>query len=694
MADSAMENPTTPPPAQPSPHPFLGYLRSEQTLFLLFALAVGIGGGLIAMGFTTLTEQFSHLVFQREGSIISIARSLPAWATLTAPALGGLGAGLLMAWTRRRARSQVTMATIMEAVTLRKGLLSLSNTVLKAGASLCAIATGGSVGREGPIVQLSAAIGSKLGQLRRLSEFRVRILVACGVAAGLAGAYRTPIAAVLFVLEIVAGVLAVEMLGPLIIASVAASVVVTAIWSGPLYAVPVFHFVSSWELVFYAGLGLAAGLVGPFFLACLSHGARFSDRTPLPIPARTALGGLAVGAIALVLPEVWGNGYPVVDRILNDPSPALGGLLILLLGKMLATVFTVSSGSPGGVFTPTMVLGAALGASVGLLSNVWLGDLSATTGAYALVGMAALIGATTHAPLTGAVLVMELTGDYEVVLPLLLSCGIATLVARRLRPDSIYTAELRRRGVAWEGSPEQRLLQTLKATDIMRGDVEPLSANAPFQALVDQFSSTRVRVLYVVDSAGMYLGAIDLHAVKGILEASELGQLLIASELAQPTPVVESDATLALLNERLWLIDNGELPVVDHGRFLGVVTRRDLLGAIDREILRRDLLVARFGWHDAQGEQHTDYVELPAGQQISRVSVPGWMAGRTIRELDIRRRFGVNVVAVVRTDTEGNETRRSAEAGKRFERGEDLIVLGTREALKAFREAAPIPKRK
>ncbi|MEQ8766387.1 MAG: chloride channel protein [Planctomycetota bacterium] len=674
-------------PERPAERPFLAYLRSEQTIFLLFALSVGILGGLFAVGFTKLTEWVSELIFRREGSIIEIAENLPPWFRLSAPAAGGFGAGLFMLWAKRRSGSQVSMATIMEAVTLRKGLLSFRNTAIKAAASLSAIATGGSVGREGPIIQLSAAAGSKIGQLRRLSEFRVRILVACGVAAGLAGAYRTPIAAVLFVLEIVAGVLAVEMLGPIIIASVAASVVVTSFHAGPLYAVPAFHFVSSWELCFYAALGLAAGLAGPLFLASLSRTAKFVESVRLWFPLRTAIGGLAVGAIALGLPEVWGNGYPVVDRILNDASPALLALVVLFVGKLVATTCTVSSGSPGGVFTPTLVLGAALGATLGLLSNAWLEESSASVGAYALVGMAAMIGSTTHAPLTGAVMVTEMTGDYEIVLPLLLSCGIATLVARVCQRDSIYTAELRRRGIAWEGSPEQRLLQTLRAQDIMRSDVEPISANTPYQKLVDRFSATRVRVIYVVDQSGQYLGAIDLHAVKGILEASELGSLLIASELVQPTPAVEPDATLALLNERLWLIDNGELPVVSKGHFQGVVTRRDLLGAIDREILRRDMLVARFGWRDQQGQRHTDYVELPEGQEIQRVAVPAWMAGRTLGQVDIRGRFGVNVVAIVVTDAEGNETRRPPKATEQLARDEDLIVLGARESLAAFQLA-------
>jgi CIC family chloride channel protein len=273
-------------------------------------------------------------------------------------------------------------------------------------------------------------------------------LIAAGTAAGFTAAYNTPLAAVLFVLEVVVGVVALDTVVPVLIATVVATTLTrAAVGEGPIYGQRAFHLSSPAELLAFGGLGLFAALGAQAFMRMLSWGERLFRQSWLKPPWRSALGGLLAGALVAVLPEVAGNGYEPLNAILNG-SFAVGFTLWLLLGKCLATTASVSSGSPGGVFTPTLLLGGGLGfVYAAALSHTGLALGAA--GGYALVGMAAATAATTHAPMMAAVMVFELSGDYAIALPLVLATALATFASRSLRSDSIYTAELRQRGVAW-----------------------------------------------------------------------------------------------------------------------------------------------------------------------------------------------------------------------------------------------------
>jgi len=412
----------------------------------LFGVAVG------AAGFAVLFRYAIALVFQhlyRATDVLAAFRALPFYAAIALPLMGGAVAGGLGA-VAVRLKGGHGVGEVMEAVALGKGRISLRLTLLKAVGSWLAIVTGGSVGREGPLIQFGGGLGGTLGRAFRLRERQIRALIAAGTAAGFAAAYNTPIAAVLFVVEVVTGVVALDILLPTIIATpIATALTRLAIGGGPIYGQRSFSMGSNAELALYAGLGLLAGVAGPLFMQLLSAGERLFARLVAKRAPRAALGGALVGLMAIVLPQVTGNGYEAINLILAERL-SLGLLLILLVAKALATTASVSSGSPGGVFTPSLFLGAALGGSVGhLISRSGLPIGPNAVAAYALVGMAAMIAATTHAPLMATVLVFELSGDYAIVLPLLTACAIATVLSRRVHRESIYTEELRRRGSRW-----------------------------------------------------------------------------------------------------------------------------------------------------------------------------------------------------------------------------------------------------
>jgi chloride channel protein, CIC family len=386
----------------------------------------------------------------RAVDVLSAFQALPWYARVLIPAVGGSLAGLLGA-VAAKLKGGHGVGEVMEAVALGKGRISLRLTLLKAFGSFLAIVSGGSVGREGPLIQFGGGLGSTLGRLFRLRERQIRGLIAAGAAAGFAAAYNTPIAAVLFVVEVVSGVIALDIVLPAIIATpIATALTRLAIGGGPIYGQRSFSMSSNAELAVYAGLGLLAGGAGPLFMLLLSRGEALFSRISSPKPARAALGGALVGGMAIFLPQVTGNGYEAINLILGEQL-SIGLVLLLFVAKALATTASVSSGSPGGVFTPSLFLGAALGGALGHVV-LRLSPLSSpgAIAAYSLVGMAAMIAATTHAPIMATVLVFELSGDYAIVLPLLTSCAIATLVSRWLHRESIYTEELRRRGTRWE----------------------------------------------------------------------------------------------------------------------------------------------------------------------------------------------------------------------------------------------------
>jgi chloride channel protein, CIC family len=410
-------------------------------------VVVAVGAAAFAVGFRALLGVLMHL-FGGSKDIVSVLRSAPMWMRFLMPAVGGLLAGLVSLSTARSPMGQ-GVGDVMEAVVLGRVHLSIRVTLLKSLASFLAIASGGSLGREGPLIQFGGAMGNLVGTRLGLTAARIRLLIAAGAAAGFASAYNTPFAAILFVLEVVTGVVALDAILPSLLATgIAVALVRMAVGEGPIYGEREFRMQSMWELLAYAGLGVVATLVIQAFMKLMAFGEGCFRRPTLALPWRPALGGLLTGAFVAFVPEIAGNGYEPLN-ILLDGKYAIGFVALLVFGKMIATTASVSSGSPGGVFTPTLFIGGA----TGLLYAHGLSALGlplGSPGGYALVGMAAATAAAIHAPLLASVMAFELSGDYAIALPLVLATAIATLVSRRIGRDSVYTAELTRKGLGWE----------------------------------------------------------------------------------------------------------------------------------------------------------------------------------------------------------------------------------------------------
>ncbi|MGH7566108.1 MAG: chloride channel protein [Gemmatimonadota bacterium] len=653
------------------------FADNENALFFTAVCLVGALGGLAGAAFRWLVQLAMTGFWGRSGQLLDVAASVPWWVRLLVPVLGAaLAAGIAVLFATRR-EEKGGFPDILEIVSLGGGMIRLTPSLKRSLASLMTLASGGSVGREGPMGQIAAAIGSRVGRSFHFSEDRVRILVAAGIAAGFAAAYNTPIGATLFVLEVIIGSFNMIFFGPAVVAA-AISTLVTRLFAGPgpIYAPGAeYAMVSAWEVGPYLVLGFLAGLASVLFQVTMERTYKVLDGLKLPLLVRTPLGGLCVGAMAVFWPYVLGNGYETINLVLAGRL-ALGLMAVLFVMKMLATTITLASGGSGGVFTSTMFVGAVLGGVFGVLTHQLAPGHTAGSGAYALAGMGGIIAGTTHAPFLAIIKVFERTQNYGIVLPLMLTSITAYWTARSIRRTSIYTEELKRRGMRWEGTAQERLLRSLTVKDIMLPDVTLYPADLPLEKVVDVFQNSRALQLYVGDDEGRLLGIVELHEVKRLLGEEQSASFVIAADLITEIPVVTPDDSLVEVNEKLWFRDLGQLPVVDDDetrKFLGIVTRRDVLGAFDREVLRRNRLLAKVRAVEGTG---FDYFELPEESRMSRIAVPGEFVGQTLAEAQLRARHGITVMAIQRMDAAGREHRIAPRPDTRLMRGDMLVVLG------------------
>lgn len=461
-----------------------------------------------------------------------------------------------------------------------EGNVPFRSSLVKSASALFTIATGGSIGREGPLVQLAAVLASLPGRFRHWPAPRRRLIVACGAAAGIASAYNAPIAGALFVAEIILGSVAMESFGPLVFSSVIATMTVRASTLGdsPLYGEKLFRLNAPWEIFPYALLGVAAGLAAPWFLRFLRLCETWFARSRLPLIPRLALGGAVVGGLAILHPEVTGNGYSAINDILGNKLP-----WELLLGifacKILATGATFGSGAVGGVFTPTLFVGSGFGYLVGCAFHALWPHSALTPSAFALVGMGAFLAATTHAPLMAMLMVFEITLDYAIILPLMLGCVIAYYLSIGIEPASIYSEALKRKGARIF----DRQLSNLRVLDLMKSDPVVVQVTAGFTEIAQSFLTHHFNYLYVVDADRRFLGVVSLHDIKPYLSEPEMADVIIAKDiLREDFPTISPDVPLSQALDAFAHHDGERLPVLDQRdhKLLGRISKSDLILAI------------------------------------------------------------------------------------------------------------------
>lgn len=659
---------------------------AENTFFFILVVLIGCCGGIAAIIFRSLSALIMRLYSGSfEYSLLDIAVKSPIYLKIAIPAAGAFIAGLII-YIGLHGKKGEGISEIMEAVSLKGTPLKVKNVFFKSLSSLMLISTGGSVGREGPIIQIGASLSSKIGEFFGVPRDKFRILIGCGVAAGMAAAYNAPIGASLFVMEIIIGNFAMEIFGPVVLSSLIATLISRAtLGAGPLYAIPHLTMSNAWELVAYAFLGVLCAFAARLFTISIPFLEKIFKLFPIPFYLKTTLGGVIIGSMAFWFPQVWGNGYEGISKILNGEF-ALTLMALLFLMKIIATSVTVGSGGSGGTFTPTLFIGACLGGVFGHAMNNMVPEISGPVGGYALAGMGGAIAGTTHAPIMAIFIIFEMTQEYDMILPLILTCILGALVSKALKKDSFYTEKLEQRGIHLDLEMEEAALKSVLVEDIMKTNISLIKQDTPLEEVMKSFLSTRSNYLYVGDSSGNFIGVIDLHDIKEMLSEKGPSELVIAWDLIKDVPTITPREPIAETMEKFWFQEMGHLPVIEgHGskKFLGIVTRRDIIGAFDREVLKRKMLLSRV-LRTNNIEDVARYLDLPEELSIKEVPLPSPCSGNSLKDIDMYKRFHLNVLGMKRIYPDGREEKFQPSPDEILKEGDILIILGKPEDIKRF----------
>ena len=549
---------------------------SEFAFGTTLAVIVGVVAGLGAVAFRWLIKFFSEFFFGGGAEVLSF---MGQYYVILLPAAGGIIVGLLIHFSNAKETRGHGVPEVMEAVANRGGYIRSRVAAVKVLASSICIGSGGSVGREGPIVQIGSTIGSILGQRLHLSQEWIKGLVACGAAGGISATFNAPIAGVFFAHEVILGRIFTRRFAFVVISSVVASVVAHA-FLGDLQSlsVPRYSLNSYWELALYFLLGGACALVAVVFIRVLYKTEDIFDAVRIPEYIKPVLGGIAVGLIGLYSPYLFGVGYDGVEQALLGEIGLLT-LVALLLLKILATSFTLGSGGSGGIFAPSLFMGAMFGGAFGDMANRLLPGLVAPSGAYALVGMAAVFSAGARAPITAIIILFEMTRDYAIILPLMLTVVVSTLIARILSHDSIYTLKLKRRGVTFRPHEDIDLLEKVNVEEVMTRNFPTVLPEMTLVKLKNKFAKSKHHGFPVVDENDKLKGMVTLADIEASTGGSSR-ELTVADVATTSLITAYPDESLHDVVHRLGSNEVGRIPVVDRkdtSRLVGVLRRYDIV---------------------------------------------------------------------------------------------------------------------
>ncbi len=564
--------------------PIFGRL-SESTILLILAVVLGLTTGAGVWLFRHGIEFFQSVY--REGILGHLLEGLGAWAIVLLLGIAGLIVGLLVDRFVGTERHH-GVAGIMESVALAGGRLRYRRMPIKATLASFSIGAGASVGPEDPSVQIGANLGSLLGQKLRLSDDRVRLLVAAGAASGIASVFRAPIAGVFFALEVVLGDFSTGAFGVVVLAAVIASVFTTAIEVGPPeLGIRSYALGGPPEILLYILLGILIALVSAVFIRVLYWQHDFWHHLSIPIPIKIMCAGLIVGLIAVFLPQIMGTGQPTMNLVLNnnDAGLTIGLLLILGIAKIIATTISLGGGFVGGMFAPSLFVGAVLGSAFGQIVNqIFPRAFAANPAAYAMAGMAAAMTGVIRSPITAVLLLFELTNDYNLILPIMLTVAVCLFVTERLAPDGIYHYGLARKGIRLSQGRDIDLMQTITVSEAMSTDPQTVRASLPASQLAAEFAKTNTHGLIVLDDEGFLYGIVTLQDLSRSQEEKDLNNLHVGDLCSRDVITVTQDDPIAKALQIIGSRDLGRLPVVaseNPRKVVGLLRRRDLLRSYD-----------------------------------------------------------------------------------------------------------------
>ena len=562
---------------------------SESLVLIVIALVVGLASGAGVWLFKWLIEIVYNIAFEQMGTSLA---QWGGWTVFLIPTLGGLIVGLIVHFFIGEERHH-GVAGIMEAVALAGGRLRYQRTPAKAVAAAVSIGSGASVGPEDPSVQIGSNLGSFFGQRLKMSDERMRALVAAGAASGVAAAFNAPIAGVFFALEIILGEISGGALGVVVLASVI-SAAFTQATTGPepAFSVPSYAFGSAWELPLYLGLGLLAGPIAALYIRLLYLTQDIWQQfRSVPHWVKPAIAGTIVGVVGIFLPQIFGVGYDTIEAILNGELLPVATLIALMVAKLILTPMSIAGGFQGGVFAPALFIGTMLGATYGSLVEQLIPVIDIVPAAFALVGMAAVLAGAIHAPLTAFILLFEMTNDYRIILPLMFAVVISMLIAQRLQRDSVYTLGLARKGIRLERGRDLEVLETLTVGEVSQ-PTTTLRADHTLAQTSEYFAQTHRHGVPIVNEMDELVGIFTLQDLDRIDPARWI-TITVGETCTRDLVVTYPDETIGAALRKMGARDIGRIPVVSREnprQLLGILRRSDLVRSYSVALSRRAVI--------------------------------------------------------------------------------------------------------
>lgn len=661
---------------------------TEHSFVILVAILIGLLGGYGAVLINYSIKFFQYGFWQGPFNLETV-KNYPWYLKLLVPTFGGIVVGLVIRYVAKEAKGH-GVPEVMEAIALRNGIIRPRVVIAKLFSSALYIASGGSVGREGPVIQIGSAVGSVVGQFFKVNSKRMRTFVGCGAASGIAAAFNAPVAGALFAVEIILGDFAVPQFSPIVISSVTATIVSRHyLGDSPAFKVPAYHLVSPLEVVNYIILGVLAGLVALAFIKTLYYSEDLFDKFKAPDYLKGAIGGLIIGSIGLKFPSIYGVGYDTMDKALTVGFVWYFALSLVFI-KILATSISLGSGGSGGIFAPSLFLGAMLGTFFGNIVNIWFPDWTADPGAYALVAMGGVVGAATHGPITSILIIFEMTNDYKIILPLMITTIIATLVASRLHKESIYTLKLVRRGINIFAGREMNVLKSLKITDVAKQSIELIDQKTPFNKILEKLANSSHNYVYVIDDNDNLTGFISMQEIRQTMTDYEnLQHLLIAADIARPNvhTVRESD-NLDFVMKEFSRTGLDELPVVTNDqakKIVGTIWQRDVITAYNHQVFLRDM--AGETGQSMKKLVHDKTVHVVDKYHLNEEEAPIQFIGKTIESIGFRQKFNLELLLIKRIENiDGQEDIHYIHPSAKtiLEDHDSLLIFGTKSDIIRF----------
>jgi len=646
---------------------------------IIIAIFIGVFAGFAAIGIRALILAISNISFTGSGNLLENIMSTSWYWIILIPIIGGFIVGPIIYFFAPEAKGH-GVPEVMQAILLKGGVIRGRVAFIKTIASAITIGTGGSVGREGPIIQIGSSLGSIAGQFFRVPSKRLKTLVACGAAAGIAAAFNAPIAGALFAVEIILMDFAVAQFSPIVISSVMATVISRS-FEGDFAAfiVPKYELISPYEIGFYFILGALSGFVAYLFIKTLYFSEDYFDnKLKFPEYLKPVLGGLGVGIVALVFPQIMGVGYDTINNALFGNMIWYIALALVFI-KILATSLTLGSGGSGGIFAPSLFMGAMLGYFFGSFVHQYFPDISASPGAYALVAMGGLVAGTTRAPITAIIIVFELTSDYHIILPLMITCIISTILSARFSRESIYTLKLLLRNIGIKEGVDTNVMDSIDVKNVYKTDFESIDSSDNFSQVVNKVLNGKEFDFPVLTEDGRILGIISLNDIKDYLfEKDSLQNLLIAGDIANTDfDSITPDDNCTTAMDKLRDFKYEGLPVVeDKGsdKIIGFIHRKEILDAYHKAIERNEItssLASSISMKEDEPQVH--FME---GYSINEITPPKSFIGKSIRELNIRARYGVDVLSIKTKEKRGEKIRAIPNPNYVINEEDTLVIAG------------------